>query len=119
MTGSLGRQIVYLLSVLALLSSCDKRPASGLKGQTNTTMTFYGLVVDELGAPLRGVDVEYEVEAYPKDWTFETRGRPYDVSKVKATSDERGRFDILVTGCRLRKTDVVRNGYRPVVQVGS
>jgi hypothetical protein len=75
-------------------------------------MTFYGFVVDELGTPLPGVHVEYEVEAYPKDWTFETRGRPNDASRLSAVSDEQGRFEFVAKGCWLRMVDVARDGYR-------
>jgi hypothetical protein len=104
--------IVCPLLLLTALSSCDRKANTRLKGQTNTTMTFYGLVVDELGTPLAGVRVEYEVEAYPKDWTFETRGRPNDVSRLSAVTNDQGRFEFVAKGCWLRMVDVALDGYR-------
>jgi hypothetical protein len=93
--------------------ACDRDASSELKGQVNTTLTFYGLTVDQDGQPLPGVKVEYQVDAYPKDWTFETRGRPYDTSVVSATSDASGRFQLKVTGCSLRRKSVAAPaGYR-------
>jgi len=94
-----------LLAVLALCASgCDNRPSSALKGQVNTTVAFHGLTVDQDGRPLPGVRVEYEIQAYPKDWTFETRDRPYDMSKAGALSDAAGRFTLTVTGSVIRRT---------------
>src|SRR6185295_17988058 len=52
------------------------------------------------------------LEAYPKDWTFDTRGRLNDMSTVKSTSDTEGRFQFEVTGCLLRMKDISRVGYR-------
>lgn len=99
-----------LLLAAVFLVACDR--SSDLKGQKNTTLTFYGLVVDQDGTPLPETQVQYQVEAYPKDWTFDTRGRPYDVSTVTATSDSQGRFSFRITGCHLRMLSVTRNGYR-------
>lgn len=99
-----------IVAVLAMLSACER--SSQLKGQSNTTITFYGLAVDQSGKPLAGVQIRYQVEAYPKDWTFESRGRPYDVSTVVATSDSQGRLSFTVTGCHLRLTEGTRAGYR-------
>jgi hypothetical protein len=97
---------------LFIVAGCDPGPSSQLKGQTNTTLTFYGLVVDENGSPLSGATIAYQVDAYPEDWTFDTRGRPYDMAEVSATSDERGRFQFTATGCILRRLDAERLGYR-------
>jgi hypothetical protein len=94
------------------IASCDRDPGGGLKGQTNATMTFYGLAVDQDGSPLAGAQFEYRVEAYPKDWTFETRDRDNDVSTVSATTDARGRFQFTVTGCKLIRRKGDRAGYR-------
>jgi hypothetical protein len=52
------------------------------------------------------------VDAYPKDWTFETRGRPYDISFVTATSGADGRFEFEATGCVLRLKTAGCAGYR-------
>src|SRR5687767_3430493 len=95
--------LIYLTFVLLSLSttSCKPNPTSKLKGQTNATLTFYGKAVDEHGQPLPGVTFDYRVEAFPQDWTFETRGRLNDVSSIHATSGEDGRFQFTVTACRL------------------
>src|SRR5688500_1748758 len=87
--------VVLLLALMGM--SCDRGPGSALKGQVNTTVVFHGLTVDQDGRPLPGVRVEYRVEAYPKDWTFETRDRPHDISTVSAVSDAAGRFTFTVT----------------------
>jgi hypothetical protein len=92
--------------------ACDGGPGSALKGQSNATITFYGLAVDQDGAPLPGAIFEYRLEAYPKDWTFDTRGRPNDASTVTATSDDKGRFQFTVTGCTLQRLKAERQGYR-------
>ena len=86
--------LCWLVIVAVTHLACDRDGSSGLKGQVNTTLTFYGLTVDQDGQPIPGVKVEYQVDAYPKDWTFETRGRPYDTSIVSATSDASGRFQL-------------------------
>ena len=104
-----------LLNVMSLLAitavvACDR--SSGLKGQKNTTLEFYGLVVDQDGKPLADAQIQYQVDAYPKDWTFDTRGRPYDTSRVGVTSDARGRFQFAVTGCILRRLKAEKGGYR-------
>jgi hypothetical protein len=98
------------------IASCDRDPAGRLKGQTNTTITFYGLAVDQDGNPLAGAEFEYRVEAYPKDWTFETRGRDNDVSTVNATTDARGRFQFTVTGCKLVRRKAACEGYRHLAE---
>jgi hypothetical protein len=82
------------------------------KGQANTTVTFYGRAVDQEGVPLPGAHFEYRVESYPKDWTFDTRGRDNDVSTVAATSDADGRFQFTVTACKLIRRKAEHAGYR-------
>ena len=103
---------LLLLLVGFGIASCDRDPAGRLKGQTNTTITFYGLAVDQDGTPLAEAQFEYRVEAYPKDWTFETRGRDNDVSTVNATTDARGRFQFTVTGCKLVRRKADYRNYR-------
>jgi hypothetical protein len=99
--------VFALTALIAYASGCDDKPSPALKGQVNTTISFHGLTVDQDGRPLPGVRVEYQVEAYPKDWTFETRGKPYDVMSVAATTGEDGRFNFKVTGRGLRLKRVV------------
>jgi hypothetical protein len=92
--------------------SCDRDSGSRLQGQTNSTITFYGLAVDQDGSPLAGAQFEYRIEAYPKDWTFEKRDRDNDVSMVNATTDARGQFQFTVTGCKLIRRKADHHGYR-------
>lgn len=110
--------LILMLGLLAAtLSACAKDPSSELKGQVNTTLTFYGLAVDQDGKPLEGVRIEYDAYAYPKDWTFETRGRPYDVSKVIAVSNAQGQLGFAVTGCFLRLSSATCLGYRNFLEL--
>ena len=104
--------VLALVMALAFGAGCDRKPSSSLKGQINTPIRFYGIVVDQDGKPLPNVVVEYQVDAYPKDWTYETRGRPYDTSFVSATSGNDGRFQFDATGCILRLKKVELTGYR-------
>ena len=105
--------LILAVTLIALWSgACDDARSSSLKGQANTTIRFHGIVVDQDGAPLSGAVIQYQVEAYPKDWTFETRGRPNDVSSVSATSGDDGRFSFDVTGCFLRLQSADRDGFR-------
>lgn len=108
------RRLSLSLTLLLFLfpCACEKKPSSMLQGQMNATVRFFGLAVDQDGNPLQDVQIKYQVDAYPKDWTFETRGRPYDVSFVSATSDEDGRFEFEATGCILRLITADRAGYR-------
>ncbi len=98
--------------VLLMLVSQSCGPTSDLKGQSNTAITFYGKCVDQDGNPLSGVTLTYRVEAYPKDWTFNMRGRPNDVSMISVTSAEDGSFLLKATGCTIRCTKADRSGYR-------
>src|SRR5215217_9603050 len=93
--------IFCLLTVVIGVSavSCNRGRQSGMKGQTNATLTFYGKVVDQDGAPMGGARFEFRVEAYPKDWTFDTRDRDNDASTVTAGSGADGRFQFHVTAC--------------------
>jgi hypothetical protein len=100
------------LLLTSLSTGCDQKPSSALKGQVNATVRFFGVAVDQDGTPLPGARIEYQVDAYPKDWTFETRGRPYDTSFVGTTSGADGRFEFEVTGCILRLKNAQRPGYR-------
>lgn len=88
--------IVPLFAVL-INGGCKDDPASALKGQDNTQVTFYGLAVDQDGTPLQGVSFEVVVDAIPRDWTFETRGRPHDRTRRMLVTDENGRFSIDAT----------------------
>ncbi|HEX8520725.1 MAG TPA: hypothetical protein VF669_00630 [Tepidisphaeraceae bacterium] len=102
----------FLICALFLaLPGCDNR-TSAVKGQVNATLTFYGKVVDQDARPLPDAIFEFALEAYPKDWTFETRGKPNDKVAVRARSDANGLFDFTVTGCTLRRVRAERAGYR-------
>lgn len=114
---------LYLLTAIAwVLGSpvaCDRSSPSDLKGQTNTTMTFHGKVIDQDGSPLQGARFEFRVEAYPKDWTFNTRDRDNNVSSASAISDANGLFQFTVTGCRLIRSKAERDGYRHFYEMDS
>lgn len=101
-----------VIALLLAVQGCDRGGTPALKGQTNTTVTFYGQAVDQDGQPLPGANFEYRVEAYPKDWTFDTRGRQNDASTVSATSGSDGRFQFTITGCKLVRMKAERDGYR-------
>ncbi|WP_428939454.1 hypothetical protein [Fontivita pretiosa] len=98
--------------VFLCVCGCGRDATSSLKGQTNATLTFYGKAVDQDGIPLPGASFAFRLEAYPKDWTFETRGRLNEATTVTATSDENGLFQFTVTGCTLRRQSAEREGYR-------
>lgn len=107
---------VSLILILCLLAKgCEEKPSSSnLQGQTNASLRFYGLAVDQDGRPLAGARIEYQVDAYPKDWTFETRGRPYETTFVSATSGADGKFEFDVVGCIMRlKTSSIAD-YEPL-----
>jgi hypothetical protein len=104
--------LTLCISVLAFAVACKRQSTSGLKGQANTTLTFYAKAVDQAGAPLANVRFQYRVEAYPDNWSFETRDRPNRVEMVDAVSDAAGNVRISVTGCELILLRAELNGYR-------
>jgi hypothetical protein len=108
------RDTLKTLSLIAMLfpCGCDQSPTSAMAGQSNATITFLGKAVDQDGKPLAGARFEFELEAYPKGWSFESRGKANDKSAVTATSDSNGLFRITVTGCTLRRSRAEREGYR-------
>jgi len=92
---------------------CDRDPSTRLlKGQANAAMTFYGMSVDQNGNPLPGVTFEFIIDSIPKDWTFETRGKPNDRITHKAVSGRDGRFKLEVTAHRLFINEAKLPGYR-------
>src|SRR5438128_2050181 len=97
------------MPVLLVTAACDR--SSALKGEQNTTVTFYGLTVDQDGSPLSGVLVAYQVEAFPPDWTPATRDKTHLKSVVAAISDENGRFTMNVTGRLMYDGRVDKQGY--------
>jgi hypothetical protein len=98
--------------LLAPAVSCDRDAGSALKGQQNTTLTFYGKIVDQDGRPLGGAQLEYRAEAYPKNWTFDTRGRDNEAWSVAVVSDDAGRFQLPIAGCKLIRMKAELKGYR-------
>lgn len=118
------RRINFLFlaaSVISMMTfwGCDRGPGSGLKGQSNASLTFYGMVVDESGRPLAGADFEFRIESIPADWTFEKRGNPFDVSTVTAKSGADGRFQVDVTGHMMFLKQARREGYRHLYDLDS
>lgn len=105
-----GVLIVCLVSTIVAAATCDR--TSGMKGQTNAKLTFYGLAVDQDGKPLSGAKFRFRVEAYPRHWTYDTRGRDNDVSWIDATSGSQGRFEFVVRGCQLIRMKAECDGYR-------
>lgn len=95
--------IAVVLSMV--LSGCDDHTEM-LQGQTNLKLTYLGLVVDESGRPLPGVEFQYRLEAYPRDWTFATRGRDNESGVHRGKTDMDGRFQIELDGCFLRLQEV-------------
>src|SRR5215208_2134409 len=90
---------------LSIPMGCE-RPSSALKGQANAPITFYGLAIDQNGQAIEGVSVSYQVESFPKDWTFEKRGEPLITTAVSGTSDSRGRFEFTANAHTLRRLNV-------------
>ena len=109
-----GVLIVVLIGILLLVGQQVLRRVTpfGLKGQTNTTLTFYGKVVDQDGNPLEGAKIEYEVESYPTDWTFSSRARLNNRETVTFTSGADGRFSGRITRCKLFRLSATLDGYR-------
>jgi hypothetical protein len=100
-----------LLLFFSFFQGCDDIQTTGMKGQRDTTMQFYAKAVDEDGQPLSDVQFEYAAEAYPKDWTFEKRARPKEVSKVSFISSADGTFKGTVSGSNLNLIKAERVGY--------
>jgi hypothetical protein len=109
-----GVLIVVLMGILLVVGQQVLRRVTpfGLKGQTNTTLTFYGKVVDQDGNPLEGAKIEYDVESYPTDWTFSSRARLNNRETVTFTSEADGRFSGRITGCKLYRRSATLDGYR-------
>jgi hypothetical protein len=109
-----GGLVVVLLGLLLLVGQQVLRRVTpfGLKGQTNTTLMFYGKVVDQDGKPLEGAKIEYDVESYPTDWTFSSRARLNNHETVSFTSGADGRFSGSITGCALQRRSATLDGYR-------
>lgn len=101
---------MLFILLAAVVAGCNR--SSGLKGQSNTTLPFYGKVVDQVGKPLAGVAFDFRVESYPNGWTFDTRGRDNDVHHVTATSDAQGGFSFTVSGCQMFRMRAEKQGYR-------
>jgi hypothetical protein len=101
-----------LAAAAIVISSCGQGTDSGLKAQTNTNVTFYAKVVDQDGKPLENARFEYRLEAYPKDWTFDTRGRDNDIATIKAVSDVHGEFHFDAKGCELYRMKAQCKGYQ-------
>src|SRR5438067_10293 len=59
--------IVAMFLVTLYKFGCNRTPSAALKQQTNATIHFYGVAVDQNGKPLAGATIEYQVDAYPKD----------------------------------------------------
>ena len=98
--------------LVALISGCSD-PADKLQGQVNVQLIYYALVVDQDGQPMPDVMFSYRLEAYPRDWTFDTRGRDYEPTFHRAKSDANGRFQLQLDGCILRLQKVsIPEGYR-------
>jgi hypothetical protein len=109
-----GLLVAVLIGLLLLVGQQVLRRVTpfGLKGQTNTTLTFYGKVVDQDGNPLEGAKIEYDVESYPTDWTFSSRARLNNRETVTFTSGADGRFSGRITGCKLFRLSATLDGYR-------
>jgi len=110
-----GAMVVALLVggvALALHCNSEEQAKSSLNKEINTILMFYGVAVDQDGKALQGARFTIEVEAIPKDWSFDKRGEPHGFSTITATSGSDGRFQIEVTGHILRLKRVERSGYR-------
>lgn len=110
---NISRVFLCILSILPLLiSGCDRGATGNMKGQTNSSFIFFGRAVDQDGKPLVGVQFVGEMESFPADWTFESRGKPALHTPVHATSGADGRFEVQLNGYLLRFTDVSCAGFR-------
>lgn len=110
MVASLQRCIAAVVVGVTAVCGCDQR-TDMLQGQVNVTVTFYGLVVDHLGQPLANAHIRYQIDAYPDDWTFETRGRPYVTRTIDVHTDESGKFQFEARGGILRLLKASCVGY--------
>jgi len=97
---------------LILMAGCGNDPAPTLRGQNNARITFYGLAVDQDGTPLPGASFDIVVDAIPKDWSFETRGKPHDRTHRTVVTDADGRFSIEVNAHLIYIENVHLSGYR-------
>jgi hypothetical protein len=113
-----GLAVAVLFGLLLLVGQQVLRRVTpfGLKGQTNTTLTFYGKVVDQDGKPLEGARITYQVESYPTDWTFSTRGRLNNFEMVSFTSGADGLFSGKITGCTMSLMSAELAGYRHLAE---
>ena len=112
-----GVAMVFVGIVLFWLAGGRGFLASPLAGQTNLRMTFYGRAVDEKGRGLAGVEFKFLIEAYPADWSFQTRGRPDERSQVSVVSDANGDFHFDINGKMLRLTAASKAGYRELYEL--
>lgn len=102
--------IVFFLTTVGV--SCEKDPASALQGQNNAQLTFFGLAVDQDGNPLQDVSFEIVLDAIPKDWSFDNRGKPHDRTRQTVTSGADGRFSANVTAHMIFVDNAQLPGYR-------
>lgn len=103
--------LLLLLTTIPAGDGCD-RPQDHLAGQKNVRVIFYGLAVDENGRPLEAATFQIISEAFPDDWTFETRGRPHDRKTFQVRSDATGRFEIELVTRGIFIEHAERAGYR-------
>lgn len=113
--------VAALIAILGLLvfGRLLFSPTSMLAGQSNLQLTFYGRAVDENGNGIAGASFSFDIEAYPADWTFQTRGRDYVRSIVVTRSDEHGDFKIDINGCMIRVRSATATGYRELYELDS
>jgi hypothetical protein len=104
--------LFVVLSLGLVLSACGDSARDRLKDQTNTSLTFYGLAVDETGQPLPLVEFEFLVESFADDWSFERRGEPLKTKSHRARSGRDGRFIIHVVGHTLWLERAELRGYQ-------
>jgi hypothetical protein len=97
--------ILLMLAAIALTTqgSCNRGPTTQVQGCMS---------VDQDGNPLARVKFDFRVEAYPKNWSFDTRGRDNDVTNVTAFTDDQGRFRLDVTGCQLIRLRSAPKGFK-------
>lgn len=108
---------LMLLLPLIAFATCRQNSPRQLRGQTNATMTFYASAIDQDGHPLEGVQFDFRVEAYPANWTLETRDQDHDTSKITATTNKAGRVAVTITGCELILTNAEISNYRELYEI--